>query len=134
MSILTKIENLNQSLEIWANTDPENKNKTDKIQKEIVEIRNKITDYPVELVNLSKSIKSLKKKEEYIDNYETIEEYLNLFKKYHIKYDKEINLINPNTDEIIKNIWGIKEKEYSKKPKYDTGEIKRIIRELINKN
>lgn len=130
MSILTKIENLNQSLEIWANTDPENKNKTDKIQKEIVEIRNKITDYPIELVNLSKSIKSLKKKEEYIDNYETIEEYLNLFKKYHIKYDKEINLINPNTDEIIKNIWEIKEKEYSKKPKYDAGEIKRIIREL----
>lgn len=129
---MNNIEKLNQLVEEWANTDPENKNKMDEIEKQIVETRNKIADYPIELINLSKSIESLKAREEYMDNYTTIENYLQLFTKYHIKYDKEINLMNPNITEIIKEIWIIKEKEYSENPKYNTGEIKKIIKELTD--
>lgn len=127
---MNNIEKLNQLIEEWANTDPENKNKMDEIEKQIVEKRNKIANYPIELVNISKSINLLRKREEYMDNYTKIEEYLNLFEKYYIKYDKEINIMNPNIEEIIKNIWIIKEKEYTENQKYDTKEIKKMIGEL----
>lgn len=127
---MNNIEKLNQLVEEWANTDPENKNKMDEIEKQIVKTRNKIANYPIELVNISKSINLLRKREEYMDNYTKIEEYLNLFEKYYIKYDKEINLMNPNIEEIIKNIWIIKEKEYTENQKYDTKEIKKMIGEL----
>lgn len=127
---MNNIEKLNQLVETWADTDPENKNKMDEIQKQIVEVRNKIADYPIELINLSKSIKLLKKSKKFLDNYSIIEECLNLFEKHHIKYNKEINLMKPNAEEIIKNIWIIKEKEYTENPKYDTEEIKKIIKEL----
>lgn len=127
---MNNIEKLNQLVDEWANTDPENKNKMDEIEKQIVETRNKIADYPIELVNISKSISLLRKREEYMDNYTIIDEYLNLFEKYYIKYDKEINLMKPNIEEIIKNIWIIKEKEYTENPKYDTKEIKKMIGEL----
>jgi hypothetical protein len=134
---MNNIEKLNQLIEIWANTDLENKNKMNEIQKQIVEIRKKIADYPIELVKMSKSIKLLKSSEKHLDNYSIIDEYLNLFEKYHIKYNKEINLMKPNTEEIIKEIWIIKEKEYTENPKYNTKEIKKIIKELnmeMNKN
>jgi hypothetical protein len=134
---MNNIEKLNQLIEIWANTDLENKNKMNEIQKQIIEIRNKIADYPIELVKMSKSIKLLKSSEKHLDNYSIIDEYLNLFEKYHIKYNKEINLMKPNTEEIIKEIWIIKEKEYTENPKYNTKEIKKIIKELnmeMNKN
>jgi hypothetical protein len=134
---MNNIEKLNQLIEIWANTDLENKNKMNEIQKQIVEIRNKIADYPIELVKMAKSIKLLKNSEKHLDNYSIIDEYLNLFEKYHIKYNKEINLMKPNTEEIIKEIWIIKEKEYTENPKYNTKEIKKIIKELnmeMNKN
>lgn len=127
---MNNIEKLNQLVETWANTDPENKNKMDEIEKQIVKTRNKIANYPIELVNISKSISLLRKREKYMDNYTKIEEYLNLFEKYYIKYDKEINLMKPNIEEIIKNIWIIKEKEYTENPKYDTKEIKKMIGEL----
>ena len=102
----------------------------DEIQKQIVETRNKIADYPIELVNMAKSIEVLKRSEKHLDNYSIIDEYLNLFQKYNIKYNKEINLIKPNTEKIIKEIWIIKEKEYTENPKYNIKEIKRIIKEL----
>jgi DNA-binding ferritin-like protein (Dps family) len=127
---MNNIKRLNQLLYEWTITEPENKNKMDEITREIVETRNKIADYPIELINMSKSIKSLRKREKRLDNYIIIEKCLKLFEKYHIKYDKEINLMKPDVDEIIKNMWEIKEKEYSKNPKYDTEEIKRIIGEL----
>lgn len=127
---MNAIEKLNILVNKWASTDIKDKNKMDEIQKQIVEIRNKITEYPIELINMSESIKTLKNSEQWMDNYATIEEYLKLFEKYHIKYDKEINLIKPDTEEIIKEIWRIKEKKYSKNPKYDAREIKSIIKEL----
>ena len=129
---MNDIEKLNQLIETWANTDPENKNKMNELEKQIVETRSKIADYPIELIKLSKSIESLKNRKEYMDNYTIIEEYLKLFEKYHIKYNKEINLINPNITEIIKEIWIIKEKEYNENPKYETGEIKKMIKELTD--
>jgi hypothetical protein len=134
---MNNIEKLNQLLEKWANTDPENKNKMNEFQKQIVNVRKKIADYPIELVNMAESIKLLKRSEKHLDNYSIIDEYLNLFEKYHIKYNKEINLMKPNTEEIIKEIWIIKEKEYTENPKYNTKEIKKIIKELnmeMNKN
>jgi hypothetical protein len=127
---MNNIEKLNQLLEKWANTELENKNKMNEFQKQIVNVRKKIADYPIELVNMAKSIKLLKSSEKYLDNYSIIEEYLNLFEKYHIKYNKEINLMKPNTEEIIKEIWIIKEKEYTENPKYNTKEIKKIIKEI----
>ena len=127
---MNNIKKLNQLINEWSETDPKNKNKMDTIQKQIVETKNKIADYPIELLNMSKSIKTLKKREKLLDNYIIIEKFLKLFEKYHIKYDEEINLMKPNVDEIIKNMWKIKEQEYSKNPKYDAEEIKRIIKEL----
>lgn len=127
---MNNIKKLNQLLETWANTDPENKNKMDEIQKQIIETKNKIPYYPIELLNMSKSIKSLRKREKNLDNYMIIEKCLKLFEKYRIKYNKEINLMKPDIDEIIKNMWKIKEQEYSKNPKYNAEEIKRIIKEL----
>ena len=127
---MNNIKKLNQLINEWSETNPENKNRMDEIQKQIIETKNKIADYPIELVNMSKSIKSLRKREDRLDNYIIIEKCLNLFEKYHIKYDKEINLMKPNVDEIIKNMWEIKEEEYTKNPKYDAKEIKRIIKEL----
>ena len=127
---MNNIKKLNQLVETWANTDV--KNKMDEIQKQIIETQNKIAKYPVELVQMSKSIETLKNREEDMDNYTIIEKYLKLFQRYNIKYNKEINLISPNTDEIIKNIWEIKQKEYTLNPKYETEEVKRIIRELSN--
>lgn len=127
---MNNIKKLNQLINEWSETNPENKNKMDEIQKQIIETNNKIADYPIELLNMSKSIKSLRKREKRLDNYLIIEKCLNLFEKYRIKYDKEINLMEPDVDEIIKNMWKIKGQEYSKNPKYDTEEIKRIIKEL----
>lgn len=127
---MNNIKQLNQLINEWSETNPENKKKMDEIQKQIIETRNKIADYPIELLNMSKSIKSLRKREKRLDNYLIIEKCLNLFEKYRIKYDKEINLMEPDVEEIIKNMWKIKEQEYSKNPKYDTEEIKRIIKEL----
>ena len=127
---MNNIKKLKQLINEWSETDPENKNKMDEIQKQIIETKNEIADYPIELINMSKSIKSLKKREDRLDNYIIIEKCLNLFEKYRIKYDKEINLMKPDVDEIIKNMWKIKEQEYSKNPKYNTEEIKRIIKEL----
>ena len=129
---MDNIENFNQLIEIWASTDPENKNKMNEIQKQIVKVRKKIEGYPIELVNMAKSIKILKRSEKHLDNYSIIDEYLNLFQKYNIKYNKEINLMKPNTEKIIKEIWIIKEKEYAENPKYDTKEITKIIKELSN--
>ena len=129
---MNNIKKLNQLINEWSETDPENKNKMNEIQEQIIETQNKIADYPIELVNMSKSIKSLRKREESLDSYVIIEKCLNLFEKYRIKYDKEINLMNPNIDEIIKEMWIIKEKEYAGNPKYDKGEIKRIIKELTD--
>ena len=129
---MKEIEKLNKLTEIWANIEPENKNKMNEIQKQIVNVRKKIADYPIELVDIAKSIKILKRSEKHLDNYSIIEEYLNLFQKYNIKYNKEINLMKPNTEEIIKEIWIIKEKEYTENPKYNTKEIKKIIKELNN--
>lgn len=129
---MNNIKKLNQLVNEWSETNPENKNKMDEIQKQIIETRNKIADYPIELLNMSKSIKSLRKRGKRLDNYLIIEKYLNLFKKYSIKYDKEINLMEPDVDEIIKNMWKIKEQEYSKNPKYDAEEIKMIIKELAD--
>ena len=129
---MNNIKKLNQLINEWSKTNPENKNKMDEIQKQIIETKNKIADYPIELVNMSKSIKSLRKRERYLDNYMIIEKCLKLFEKYRIKYDKEINLMEPDVDEIIKNIWEIKEQEYTKNPKYDAEEIRRIVKELSN--
>lgn len=129
---MNNIKKLNQLINEWSKTDPENKNKMDEIQKQIIETQDKIADYPIELVNMVKSIKLLKRSEKHLDNYSIIDEYLNLFEKYHIKYNKEINLMKPNTEEIIKEIWIIKEKEYTENPKYNTKEIKKIIKELNN--
>ena len=129
---MNNIEKLNQLVEKWADTDPQNINKMDEIQKQIVEVRNKIADYPVELIKISKTIDSIKKQEEYMDSYTTIEEYLKICEKFNIKYNKHINLINPNVNQIIKTIWEIKEKEYTENPKYDTKEIKKMIKELTD--
>lgn len=129
---MNNIEKLNQLVEKWADTDPQNINKMDEIQKQIVEVRNKIADYPVELIKISKTIDSIKKQEEYMDSYTTVEEYLKICEKFNIKYNKHINLINPNVNQIIKTIWEIKEKEYTKNPKYDTKEIKKMIKELTD--
>lgn len=129
---MNNIEKLNQLVEKWADTDPQNINKMDEIQKQIVEVRNKIADYPVELIKISKTIDSIKKQEEYMDSYTTVEEYLKICQKFNIKYNKHINLINPNVNKIIKTIWEIKEKEYTENPKYDTKEIKKMIKELTN--
>lgn len=129
---MNNIEKLNQLVEKWADTDPQNINKMDEIQKQIVEVRNKIADYPVELIKISKTIDSIKKQEEYMDSYTTVEEYLKICEKFNIKYNKHINLINPNVNQIIKTIWEIKEKEYTENPKYDTKEIKKMIKELTN--
>lgn len=129
---MNNIEKLNQLVEKWADTDPQNINKMDEIQKQIVEVRNKIADYPVELIKISKTIDSIKKQEEYMDSYTTVEEYLKICDKFNIKYNKHINLINPNVNQIIKTIWEIKEKEYTENPKYDTKEIKKMIKELTN--
>lgn len=129
---MNNIEKLNQLVEKWADTDPQNINKMDEIQKQIVEVRNKIADYPVELIKISKTIDAIKKQEEYMDSYTTVEEYLKICEKFNIKYNKHINLINPNVNQIIKTIWEIKEKEYTKNPKYDTKEIKKMIKELTN--
>ena len=127
---MNNIKKLNQLINEWSETNPKNKTKMDEIQKQIIETKNKIADYPIELLNMSKSIKSLRKREKRLDNYIIIEKFLNLFEKYRIKYNKEINLMKPDVDEIIKNMWEIKEQEYSKNPKYDTEEIRRIIKEL----
>lgn len=129
---MNNIEKLNQLVEKWADTDPQNINKMDEIQKQIVEVRNKIADYPVELIKISKTIDAIKKQEEYMDSYTTVEEYLKICDKFNIKYNKHINLINPNVNQIIKTIWEIKEKEYTENPKYDTKEIKKMIKELTN--
>lgn len=129
---MNNIEKLNQLVEKWADTDPQNINKMDEIQKQIVEVRNKIADYPVELIKISKTIDSIKKQEEYMDSYTTVEEYLKICEKFNIKYNKHINLINPNVNQIIKTIWEIKEKEYTENPKYDTKEIKKMIKELTD--
>lgn len=129
---MNNIEKLNQLVEKWADTDPQNINKMDEIQKQIVEIRNKIADYPVELIKISKTIDSIKKQEEYMDSYTTVEEYLKICERFNIKYNKHINLINPNVNQIIKTIWEIKEKEYTENPKYDTKEIKKMIKELTD--
>lgn len=129
---MNNIEKLNQLVEKWADTDPQNINKMDEIQKQIVEVRNKIADYPVELIKISKTIDSIKKQEEYMDSYTTVEEYLKICERFNIKYNKHINLINPNVNQIIKTIWEIKEKEYTENPKYDTKEIKKMIKELTN--
>jgi hypothetical protein len=129
---LNDIQKLNQLVEEWAETDAENKIKMDEIQKQIVNVRNKIADYPIELINMSNSIKMLKRNEKHLDNYSIIDECLNIFEKYHIKYNKKINLMKPKIDEIIKEIWIIKEKEYSENPKYNTKEIKKMIKELTN--
>ena len=127
---MNNIKKLNQLVETWANINPENKKRMDEVEKQIVETSNKIADYPIELVNILTSIKLLKRSEKHLDNYSIIDEFLILFEKYRIKYNKEINIMNPNTEEIIKEIWIIKEKEYTANPKYDTVEIKRIIKEL----
>lgn len=129
---MSNIEKLNQLIEKWADTDPQNINKMDEIQKQIVEVRNKIADYPVELIKISKTIDALKKQEEYMDSYTTVEEYLKICERFNIKYNKHINLINPNVNQIIKTIWEIKEKEYTENPKYDTKEIKKMIKELTD--
>lgn len=129
---MSNIEKLNQLVEKWADTDPQNINKMDEIQKRIVEIRNKIADYPVELIKISKKIDALKKQEEYMDSYTTVEEYLKICDQFNIKYNKHINLINPNVNQIIKTIWEIKEKEYTENPKYDTEEVKKMIKELTD--
>ena len=129
---MNNIEKLNQLVEKWADTDPQNINKMDEIQKQIVEVRNNIADYPVELIKISKTIDSIKKQEEYMDSYTTVEEYLKICERFNIKYNKHINLINPNVNQIIKTIWEIKEKEYTENPKYDTKEIKKMIKELTN--
>lgn len=129
---MNNIEKLNQLVEKWADTDPQNINKMDEIQKRIVEVRNKIADYPVELIKISKTIDSIKKQEEYMDSYTTVEEYLKICERFNIKYNKHINLINPNVNQIIKTIWEIKEKEYTENPKYDTKEIKKMIKELTD--
>lgn len=129
---MSHIEKLNLLVEKWADTDPQNINKMDEIQKQIVEVRNKIADYPVELIKISKTIDAIKKQEEYMDSYTTVEEYLKICEKFNIKYNKHINLINPNVNQIIKTIWEIKEKEYTKNPKYDTKEIKKMIKELTD--
>lgn len=129
---MNNIEKLNQLVEKWADTDPQNINKMDEIQKQIVEVRNKIADYPVELIKISKTIDSIKKQEEYMDSYTTVEEYLKICERFNIKYNKRINLINPNVNQIIKTIWEIKEKEYTENPKYDTKEIKKMIKELTD--
>lgn len=129
---MNNIEKLNQLVEKWADTDPQNINKMDEIQKQIVEVRNKIADYPVELIKISKTIDSIKKQEEYMDSYTTVEEYLKICERFNIKYNKHINLINPNVNQIIKTIWEIKEKEYTENPKYDTEEIKKMIKELTD--
>lgn len=129
---MNNIEKLNQLVEKWADTDPQNINKMDEIQKQIVEVRNKIADYPVELIKISKTIDSIKKQEEYMDSYTTVEEYLKICERFNIKYNKHINLINPNVNQIIKTIWEIKEKEYTENPKYDTKEIKKMIKELTD--
>ena len=127
---MNNIKKLNQLVETWANIDLENKKRMDEVEKQIVETSNKIADYPIELVNMLTSIKLLKRSEKHLDNYSIIDEFLILFEKYRIKYNKEINIMNPNTEEIIKEILIIKEKEYTANPKYDTVEIKRIIKEL----
>lgn len=127
---MNDIKKLNILVNEWADTDIKDKNKMDKIQKQIVETNSKIAEYPIELIYLSKSIKSINNKKEDMDNYSIIEECLKLFEKYHIKYDEEINLMNPLVDEIIKEIWIIKKKEYTANPRYDAEEIKRIICEL----
>lgn len=127
---MNNIKKLNQLVETWANIDPENKKRMDEVEKQIVETNNKIADYPIELVNMLNSIKLLKCSEKHLDNYSIIDEFLILFEKYRIKYNKEVNIMNPNTEEIIKEILIIKEKEYTANPKYDTVEIKRIIKEL----
>lgn len=129
---MSHIEKLNLLVEKWADTDPQNINKMDEIQKQIVEVRNKIADYPVELIKISKTIDAIKKQEEYMDSYTTVEEYLKICEKFNIKYNKHINLINPNVNQIIKTIWEIKEKEYTENPKYDTKEIKKMIKELTD--
>ena len=83
-------------------------------------------------IKISKTIDSIKKQEEYMDSYTTVEEYLKICERFNIKYNKHINLINPNVNQIIKTIWEIKEKEYTENPKYDTKEIKKMIKELTN--
>ncbi len=129
---MNDIETLNKLVEQWADTDPQNINKMDEIQKQIVEVRNKIADYPVELIKISKTIDTVKKQEEYMDSYTKVEEYLKICERFNIKYNKHINLINPNINQIIKTIWEIKEKEYTENPKYDTKEIKQMIKQLTN--
>lgn len=129
---MNDIEKLNQLIEKWSDTDPQNINKMDEIQKQIVEVRNKIADYPIELIKISKTIDAIKKQEEYMDSYTTVEEYLKICERFNIKYNKRINLINPNVNQIIKTIWEIKEKEYTENPKYDTKEIKKMIKELTD--
>ena len=126
---MNDIEKLNQLIEKWSDTDPQNINKMDEIQKQIVEVRNKIADYPIELIKI---IDAIKKQEEYMDSYTTVEEYLKICERFNIKYNKRINLINPNVNQIIKTIWEIKEKEYTENPKYDTKEIKKMIKELTD--